>query len=219
MMMNAIVFQDEVTLPAWVVDLPSFRRWARADYPERGQVFYLNGAVWVDLSMERLAHNQVKAAVLVALSVLAQSAKLGIVVADRMMLTNVLASLSTEPDGMFLSYKSLRAKRVRLEEGDDSLEVEGSPDMVLEVISPTSERKDVVLLRDLYWQAGIREYWLIDPREDPTRLDILRHTAKGYTAVGERQGGWIKSVVFGKWFRLTQQRDKSGLTEYQLEVK
>jgi len=38
--------------------------------------------------------------------------------------------------------------------GDDSIEILGSPEMTLEVISPTSVEKDTVHLRRLYWKAG-----------------------------------------------------------------
>ena len=54
--------------------------------------------------------------------------------------------------------------------------------MVLEVVSPTSVRKDVDLL-DLYRQASIPEYWLVDPRGDEPRFTLYAHTPAGYRAV------------------------------------
>src|SRR5256885_8764701 len=54
-----------------------------------------------------------------------------------------------------------------MEEG--YLELEGTPDMVLEVVSESSVQKDTKRLRQLYWQAGIREYWLVDARREPDR--------------------------------------------------
>ena len=79
-------------------------------------------------------------------------------------------------------------------EGEDSLEAEGSPDMVLEVVSATSRRKDTVVLRELDWRAGVKEYWLAEPRRDDVTFDILRHAPKGYVAT-RKPGGWIKSTV------------------------
>src|SRR5260370_32445596 len=57
-----IIIEERICIPAWVDDLESFRRWARSDeFPERGWFSYLNGEIWVDLSMEELfSHNQVK---------------------------------------------------------------------------------------------------------------------------------------------------------------
>lgn len=90
--------------------------------------------------------------------------------------------------------------------------------MVLEVISPSSEEKDTVVMPGLYWRAGIPEYWLIDVRGDRLEFRILRRGAKGYAAVRAR-GGWVKSAVFGKSFRLARRLDPLGYPEYTLSVK
>ena len=220
--MAAVVVQQEqqdVRIPAWVCDLASFRRWGKSeDFPDRGWYAYLNGELWVDPSMERLAHNQVKGEIGLVLASLVKRGGTGRFLGDRMLLTNMDADLSTEPDGMFLSYAGLRAGRVRLAEGEDSLEVEGSPEMVLEVVSPTSRRKDTVVLRELYWRAGVREYWLANPARQGLTFDILRHGPKGYIAV-RKQGGWIRSGVFGASFRLSRGTDPVGLPAYTLAVR
>ena len=39
----------------------------------------------------------------------------------------------------------------------------GAPDFVLEVLSPTSRKKDLTLKTHKYAYAGVREYWIIDP--------------------------------------------------------
>jgi Uma2 family endonuclease len=214
-----VLGDGQVHIPGWVEDLETFRRWARSsDFPERGRFGYFNGQIWVDLSMERLAHNQLKGIIAVVVGGLVMAGRLGVYFHDRMRLTSEAANLSSEPDGMFASEQTLRAKRVLLREGADTLEVEGTPDMVLEVVSPDSVKKDTVVLRELYAQAGIREYWLIDPRHVPQEFSILRHTAKGYTSV-RRQGDWLKSAVFGKSFRLTQGTDELRHPVYKLDVR
>src|SRR5215208_6339605 len=112
--MAALVVQQEhqdVRIPGWVRDLASFRRWAKSeDFPDRGSYAHLNGELWVDPSLERLAHNQIKTKFAAVLTALAKEATVGIFLGDRMLLTNVEADLSTEPDGMFLSYEALRAR-------------------------------------------------------------------------------------------------------------
>jgi Uma2 family endonuclease len=90
--------------------------------------------------------------------------------------------------------------------------------MALEVVSRSSVQKDTVVLRDAYWKAGVREYWLVDARKEPLQFDILRRTAKGFAAT-RKQGGWMKSAVFGKSFRLTQQTNALGHPEYTLAVR
>lgn len=42
-----------VTIPAWVKDYESFHRWMHsAAFSEEGKVCFINGKVWVDLSLE-----------------------------------------------------------------------------------------------------------------------------------------------------------------------
>ena len=72
--------------------------------------------------------------------------------------------------------------------GGRARRVGGEPDMVLEVVSDSSVHKDTVVLRQGYWQAGIREYWLVDARREPVYFDILRRTTKGYAAASAMAG-------------------------------
>jgi len=41
--------------------------------------------------------------------------------------------------------------------------IEGVPDLIIEIISPSSEYRDRVIKRKLYGKYGVREYWLVDP--------------------------------------------------------
>ncbi len=60
--MKTIVISEQATIPEWVQDLRvSFRRWAYSDdFPEQGRFAYLDGFLWVDLTMERWIQNQIK---------------------------------------------------------------------------------------------------------------------------------------------------------------
>jgi Uma2 family endonuclease len=42
--------------------------------------------------------------------------------------------------------------------------------MVLEVVSASSVEPDTQTLRELYWAAGIKEYWLVDARGGPSDI-------------------------------------------------
>jgi Uma2 family endonuclease len=221
--MSTVVFDEgQVHIPAWVVDLASFRRWVHSDdFPEKGRICFLNGEVWADLSKEQFfSHNQVKNELASVLGKLVKANRLGRFIPDGMLLSHVGANLTAQPDGAFISRDSFQAGRVQLVEGAEEgcVEIEGTPDMVLEVISTSSVHKDTVVLRDQYWQAGIREYWLVDARGDRLAFDILRHTAKEYV-VTRKQAGWLKSTAFGKSFRLTRQADDLGNPDYTLEVR
>jgi Uma2 family endonuclease len=41
--------------------------------------------------------------------------------------------------------------------------VGGSPDLVVEIVSPSTGRRDLVIKRDLYARHSVPEYWLVDP--------------------------------------------------------
>ncbi len=220
-MHTVVVDRDSIDIPEWVKDLESFREWVHSDaVPEKLRVCYLNGQVWVDMSKEQFfTHNQIKNEFAFALTGVTKARKLGRYVAEGMLLTNVEANLSVQPDGAFVSHLSRKRGRVILVEGRDEgvVELEGTPDMVLEVVSTSSVHKDTVTLRELYWQAGIPEYWLVDARGEELLFEILRHTAKGYGAT-RKQDGWMKSKVFGKLLRLVRQTDSEGDPEFTLEV-
>jgi Uma2 family endonuclease len=215
----SVVISEEVEIPSWIIDLPSFRQWARSPaYPERGKVSFLDGEIWVEVSMEKVIHNLLKTLITSTLFAICSARGLGRVFGDRMMLVNPDAGLSTEPDGLFFFEDSLTSGRVRLAEGADSLEVEGSPDMVLECISKHSVKKDTVILPSLYWAANVTEYWLVDPRPTPATLTIFRRGPQGYQAV-RKHGGWAKSTVFNLSFRLRQEESEQALPVYLLESK
>jgi Uma2 family endonuclease len=211
----------EVRVPEWVVDLESFRRWADTDdFPEKGHIWYLKGKVRIDMSKEQVfTHALVKTEITTVLGTLVKAGGLGLLLGDGPFYSNAEADVAGKPDASFVSTAPLRSKRVRLLEGMEEvhLELEGSPDMVLEVISRSSVNKDKVVLRQAYWEADIREYWLVDARKTPLHFDILRHTPRGYSTTRKRDG-WMKSKVFGKSFRLTQRTNDLGHPEYTLEV-
>jgi Uma2 family endonuclease len=175
-----------VRVPDWVVDLESFRRWADAgDFPEKDRIWFRKGGVWVDMSKEQVfTHVAVKTELNAVLSTLVKGERLGRYWADGVFLSNVGADIAGKPDGTFVSWKTLQAERVRLVDGmeEGPRELEGSPAMVLEVVSRSSVHKDTVTLRQACWEAGIREYWLVDVRQEPLRFHILRNTTAGYVA-------------------------------------
>jgi len=43
---------------------------------------------------------------------------------------------------------------------------EGAPDLIIEVVSPSSRRMDYSTKNTLYSENGVREYWIIDPQKE-----------------------------------------------------
>lgn len=58
--------------------------------------------------------------------------------------------------------------------------VEGAPDMVVEVVSPSSANMDYFTKAARYQQAGVVEYWIVDPSSRYTTVYRFAETGKGF---------------------------------------
>src|SRR5262249_43199987 len=132
--------------------------------------------------------------------------------------SNELANISNQPDGCFILNETLSSDRIRIVEGRHSgfVEIEGVPDLVIEIVSDSSVQKDTVILRERYALGGVPEYWLIDARKPPLRFEIFRLTKKGYGAA-KKLRGWCFSGVLARWFLLSEGVAEDGFPTYSLE--
>jgi Uma2 family endonuclease len=67
-----------------------------------------------------------------------------------------------EPDILFIS-------RERMEIIGPKYVME-APDLLVEVLSPSSRKYDEIVKRKLYEQHGVREYWVVDPDLETVRI-------------------------------------------------
>jgi hypothetical protein len=209
-------------------DQEAFRCWTDSDeFPDEGTIWWLRGEIWIDLSPEQIfTHVRAKTEFTAVLEELAGEQQRGYYFGPGARLSNVAADFSCLPDGVFyFSETTLGSGRIRhrvglIEDTDREgyHDLLGTPDLVLEVVSSTTEQREVVELRRAYWEAGIPEYWIVDVRNEALRFDILRRTVRGYSN-SRKQGGWVKSVVFDKSFRLLMRADEFGDPEYTLQVR
>jgi len=214
-----------IVLPPDAHTLRGFRAWAKSDAcPEHGRIGFLNQEIFIDMSPEeRETHNKVKGEADYTIIRLNKRLKKGEYFSDGTLLTNAAANLSTEPDGTFALWETLESGKSRLIPREDEygqfIELEGTPDWVMEIVSKNSVLKDTKGLLELYHRAGITEYWLIDARGEEIEFQILHHQAEGYVRAAVTRGGWQTSSVFGREFRLTRKRGRMDLWEYTLQVK
>ena len=70
----------------------------------------------------------------------------------------------------------------------DDTGCKGAPDLVLEVLSPSTTRHDRFTKFKLYQRAGVREYWIIDPADKSVQVFVLEdghYTAQDFGTAGD----------------------------------
>ncbi len=79
---------------------------------------------------------------------------------------------------------------------DDYIEIEGPPDLIVEIVSKSSEKKDTLRLPAAYFAAGVPEFWLVDARHKPLYFQIHHRGDDLYVAA---PGGGNTSSRFESW--------------------
>ena len=57
----------------------------------------------------------------------------------------------------------------------DGARINGAPDLVVEILSPSNAGHDRYRKSKLYKQAGVREYWIVDPADKVVQVYSLEH--------------------------------------------
>ncbi len=211
-------------MPPVALVLDGFREWAHSDgFPQTGRVDYLAGAIEIEMSPEDLqTHGTVKTAI--AAELFAQIARTGrgFVFADRARVTAPAAQLSAEPDVVAVLFASLdqgTVSQIPAVSGAPGrfVELEGAPDLVVEILSDSSVSKDTKRLPPRYARAGVGELWLIDARGRAPRL-IKTLAGFTYRTAPQDASGWAQSPLLGDRVRLSRQPTPHAGWLYELEV-
>lgn len=52
----------------------------------------------------------------------------------------------------------------------------GSPDWIIEILSPHTTKKDIQDKFDLYEESGVGEYWIVEPRNKTAEVFVMENT-------------------------------------------
>ncbi|NPB03214.1 MAG: Uma2 family endonuclease, partial [Thermotogae bacterium] len=91
-----------------------------------------------------------------------------------------------QPDIVFIAKENLKnVKGGRLF---------GAPDLVVEIVSPQTVRRDTFVKKRLYAEAGVKEYWIVYPEERAIEVWVLKDGEYELHSVAEGEGK-VKSEV------------------------
>jgi Uma2 family endonuclease len=77
-----------------------------------------------------------------------------------------------EPDILYFSNERAASVLTRLH-------ATGAPNIVIEIASPGTRRRDDTIKKQLYERVGVSEYWTVDPEKDAIRIHRLEDGAFG----------------------------------------
>lgn len=90
-----------------------------------------------------------------------------------------------QPDMLFVSNERTSIIQER---------IDGAPDLVVEVLSPSNAYKDLSHKKRMYEEFGVREYWLLDPLEKS--VEVLFNTENGFQIASKGYGkGMVQSQI------------------------
>lgn len=90
-----------------------------------------------------------------------------------------------QPDIMFISNE----RRGIITEAN----ISGGPDIVIEILSPSTADRDRELKLRLYARNGVTEYWIVDP--DEKSVLVMELGEEGYSAIRSYTSGHVSSSV------------------------
>jgi len=70
-----------------------------------------------------------------------------------------------QPDLLVVCDKSILAKG----------SVNGAPDLIIEIVSPSNTHSELFLKYQYYLKAGVKEYWVIDPESKKVQVNIYEN--------------------------------------------
>ena len=214
-----------VKLPGMAPSFDAVRAWKQSDdAPHTGKWSYLGDHFEIDLSMESVFHHgYAKVEIISVLRRLLKPGRRGWVSCDATTLTEDEAGLNCEPDGVVVLAESVLAGRVRYtpkaNRPQESVEIVGAADVVLEVVSDSSVGKDVRLEPPLLFAAGVREFWRADCRGERCAFEIFARGPADWEPVPADADGFRPSAVLGRRYRLVRLPPRAGLPRFRVDER
>lgn len=138
-------------------------------FPEDGQRHELIDGEHYVSPAPYVRHQHVVVQIVGALNTFARNTGCGVVLVAP---TDVVLSQYdvVEPDVLYVSRERQRIVGEKF--------ISGAPDLAVEVLSPSTRRRDLDLKLKLYERAGVQEYWIVDPER--AAMTVFRLGPSGF---------------------------------------
>jgi Uma2 family endonuclease len=160
---------------------------------------WLDEDTWAELAQGEVivmspagtGHQDVGGFLLAVLRCVAEQAQAGHVFGPPTLMRLEAADAAREPDVMYVAEG--HAERIQ------RTYIDGPADLVVEILSASSRRRDRGDKYFEYERAGVPEYWLIDPERHLAEFYVLGADGVYEMAFGGRSGRFESSVLPGLW--------------------
>jgi Uma2 family endonuclease len=159
---------------------PEQGSWTWDDYlrlPDDGQRYeIIHGVLYVSPA-PRVIHQFVATRLTLFMGTFALERRLGVVLTAPLDVLLAGVASPVQPDIVFL-------KSDNLPDLEEAKNFQGVPDLVVEVLSPGTRRVDLDVKLKAYEQAGVPEYWIVDPKRRTVVLHHLQGARSKYQETG-----------------------------------
>lgn len=221
----SIYFEDRLIIPPAALNFEGFRNWTRQDdFPPRGRVSFIGTSVFVDLYPEELLHhNPAKVAVTTDIVSHVRETHFGTVFGSGARLVIPSSHVIHMPDLMVCSWSTLENERARYVPANDDptyfAELEGVPDLIVEIAAQSSDRRDRELLPEAYWKGRVPEFWLVLADKEQCEIRLHVWQKDGYRIASADADGFVFSPVLERRCRMTRKFDRIEHYRYHVLIQ
>src|SRR5262249_43518077 len=143
------------------------------------------------MSAPSMQHQRVTTFLVALLHFYVESRSLGTALAGPYLMRLRATNTARIPDVLFVSH----------EREPGSLYMDGAADLVIEIVSLHDRRRDTHTKREEYEKAGVREYWIVDPKRQEATFYILDENGRYQREPLTSEGVYRSRVVAGFFLR------------------
>lgn len=159
-------------------------QWTYEDYlrlPDDGKRYEIIEGVLYVANAPSYEHQFAVGEIFGELRAFVKAKNLGVVIAAPFEVHLPGIAKPVQPDVLFIAAQRQPTSDIQL--------FEGAPELVVEVISPSSLRLDQHIKFGAYEQAKVREYWLVDPKTRSVEVYTLPADGVEYALLGQFGNG------------------------------